>query len=229
MSGLCGWFQGKNTDLAAAQSISAMASVLTRFDNSTVTSASASGNAVAIAVPRIGDGDICQNGEQLVAVWGRARFADAEFSAMAQRDGMARALAEGYARKGSDILATLSGSFAVAILNGPRGETILAIDRMGTRSMGYRIVGDKLVFSSTLDAIRTLPGMDLGIDHQAIYDFVYFHMVPAPNTIYSGVQRLLPGEYVSFEQRQPKKWPLLGDAFRRKRPAKRRRSEGSSS
>jgi len=36
------------------------------------------------------------------------------------------------------------------------------------------------------------------IDQQAIYDYVHFHMVPAPRTIHAGRQRLLPGSFLRW-------------------------------
>jgi asparagine synthase (glutamine-hydrolysing) len=198
MSGLCGWFNGKRTGAVDPQFIATMAATLARFDSSSVRSVSACCGAVAIAVLPSNDADLFDNDGQLVAVWGRARFADVALAELAQRHGIARALAEGYARKGTDIFAALSGNFALAILNGHTGEAVLARDRMGTRSLAYRVIGETLVFGSTLDAIGVLPGIDSVVDRQSIYEYLYFHMVPAPDAIYSEVQRFLPGEYLSF-------------------------------
>jgi asparagine synthase (glutamine-hydrolysing) len=33
-----------------------------------------------------------------------------------------------------------------------------------------------------------------------VYNYVYFHMVPAPGTVYQGQQRLLPGTYLRYRQ-----------------------------
>ena len=37
------------------------------------------------------------------------------------------------------------------------------------------------------------------IDPQAIFDYVYFHVIPSPRTIFRGVYRLPPAHYASFE------------------------------
>jgi asparagine synthase (glutamine-hydrolysing) len=175
--------------------IAAMAAPLNRFDGSKVQSASVGFGAVAAA----GHGaDVFQDGEWLAAVWGRPRFADPELIALATRHGAARALAQGYGRKGSGVLDDLAGAFAVAILDGRRGEAMLAIDRMGTYPLCYGVVATKLVFGSTLEAISAFPGSPAGIDRQAVYDYVYFHMVPAPRTIHAGRRRLLPGSLLTW-------------------------------
>ena len=197
MSGLCGWYNGRNAAAGGREAIAAMAAAITRFGGSTMRSACADFGAVAAAAAG-GDIDVFQDDGRLVAVWGRAHFADAELAKLARRDGIAQALALGYSRKRKDVIAALAGSFALAILDNRNGEAVLAIDRMGTHRLCCNVTGGKLVFGSTLDAISAFPGTSLEADSQAIYDYVHFHMVPAPATIQTGVRRLLPGEYLSF-------------------------------
>ena len=193
MSGLCGWFCRERVGPASPEVIAAMAEPLNRFDGCTVRSASAGFGAVAAAGANL---DIFQDDRQLVAVWDRAHFADADLAALAQVRGAARALAEGYAHNGTDVLAALSGAFALAILDGRGGEAVLAIDRMGTRPLCYCVASGTLVFGSTLDAISAFPAITTAINRQAIFDYVYFHMVPGPQTIHTGRHRLLPGTFL---------------------------------
>jgi asparagine synthase (glutamine-hydrolysing) len=204
MTGLCGWFHHGHTGPAGPDAIAAMAAPLNRFDGSTVLSASANFGAVA-ATGRAAN--VFQDEERLVAVWGNARFASADLAALAQRHGIAHALARGYALKGADVLSGLSGAFAFAVLDGRAGEAVLAIDRMGAHPLCYGVVAGTLVFGSTLDAISAFPGSAAEIDRQAIYDYVYFHMIPGPNTIHTGRQRLLPGSYLTWRHGKPEASP----------------------
>jgi len=193
MSGLCGWFDPKRSGPADPQVIATMGATLSRFDGSTGRNASAGFGAVAAAGT---DLDIFQHDHQLVTVWGRARFADADLATLARHQGVARALAQGYAHKGTDVLAALTGAFSLAILDGRSGEAVLAIDRMGTRPLCYCTAAGTLVFGSTLDAISAFAANTPEINRQAIYDYVYFHMVPGPQTIYADRHRLLPGTFL---------------------------------
>jgi asparagine synthase (glutamine-hydrolysing) len=170
-----------------------MAEPLSRFDGSTVRSASTVAGAAAAAGS---SASVFQDEERLVAVWGHASFAAADLAALAQRSGVAHALAQGYSREGTGVLTGISGAYAIAILDGRGGEAVLAIDRMGIRPLCYCVVADQLVFGSTLDAISAFPGSAAEIDRQAIYDYVYFHMVPGPRTIHAGRHRLLPGTFL---------------------------------
>ena len=199
MSGLCGWFCPQRNDPGDAAAISAMAAALSRFDGGAVRSACAGFGAVA-AASVVGDVDVFQDGEQLVAIWGHARFTNDELAELAQRNGIAHALAQGYGRQQAKVFSALSGTFSLAILNGRSDEAVLAIDRMGTHPLCYGVAGGRLAFGSTLDAISALPGSRPELDRQAIYDYVYFHMVPGPGTIHAGVRRLLPGQYLTYRR-----------------------------
>jgi asparagine synthase (glutamine-hydrolysing) len=193
MSGICGWFGSAGTE--DPQMIAAMAATLNRFDASAARTARAAFGAVAGSGSGV---DVVQDGAQLVAVQGAARFTDMELAGLARQHGIARALAHGYANRGTDVLLSMAGAFALAILDGRSGESVLAIDRMGIRPLCYTVAGDKLVFGSTLDAISSFPTVHAGINRQAIYDYVYFHMVPGPQTIHAGRRRLLPGTFLRY-------------------------------
>jgi asparagine synthase (glutamine-hydrolysing) len=193
MSGLCGWLNFERPGSIDPGVIASMAAPLSRFDGSTVYSGVAGFGAVAATGAGL---EIFQDDHRLVAVWGRVRFADGDLAAQARRHGPARALADGYARKGTDVLQALSGAFALAIADGRSCEALLAIDRMGTHPLCYGMAADALVFGSTLDAIRAFPAITPEVNRQAIYDYIYFHMVPGPDTIQAGCHRLLPGSFL---------------------------------
>ena len=89
----------------------------------------------------------------------------------------------------------VNGDFAVGLRdNGNR--TLLAVDRFAIRTLCYRIDNGQLRFAERADALA-----DSGaeIDPQAIFDYLYFHVIPSPRTIYKGIYRLPPGHYALFE------------------------------
>jgi len=175
-----------------------MAATLARFDQSPVRNKSARWGAVATAA-RNANADLFQEGERLAAVCGRGRFSDPRLADVARRHGLAYALAEGYLQKGPEILELLAGTFALAILDRTAGRAFLAIDRLGSSSLCYSVEDGKLVFGSTLDAIGEFPGASKELSRQAIHDYVYFHMVPGPLTVYANRRRLLPGTFVIWD------------------------------
>jgi asparagine synthase (glutamine-hydrolysing) len=96
------------------------------------------------------------------------------------------------------VLRALGGSFALSIVNRD-GSALLATDRMGSRPIYYTVQGGRLAFGSALDALGAIPGITLQTSSQAIFDYLYFHMVPGPDTIYRDCVRLLPGTFLTWE------------------------------
>lgn len=133
----------------------------------------------------------------MAALWGRVAFADKRLTALAQAHGPARALTEAYRAKKSGFLRELRGSFALAVLT-RGGSGVLAVDRAGTYPLYYTDRSGELSFATTLDAFAAMPGLTLTPSVQAIYEYLYFHAVPGPLTIYEGCKRLLPGTFLEW-------------------------------
>ncbi len=96
---------------------------------------------------------------------------------------------------GPDQVATVTGNFAVG-MHEAGGRSWIAVDRFGIESICWRVVDGKLRFAERADE---LAGGDAEIDPQAIYDYLYFHVIPSPRTIFKGVHRLPPGHVAVFE------------------------------
>lgn len=126
---------------------------------------------------------------------GQPRFDDGALAALATREGHEAAWHAAFSQDGARCARRVSGDFAVG-LRWADGRVFLAVDRFAVRSMCYRQVGDQLLFAERADALAD--GAD-GIDRQAIFDYLFFHSIPSPRTIYSEVRRLPAGHYALFE------------------------------
>ncbi len=186
MSGLCGWYApgAGNAADAGLQQLARMTAPLTRFDLCSVQSATGAHSAAAVAA-RSDSANFYQQDGLLIAIWGRPGVS-------------AGALAPLWRSGGVKACAELSGPFAVCILDERNGEAMLAIDRSGTHALCYQVTALGLIFASSVDALARHPAARRELDPQAIYNYLYFHVVPAPHTIYQGQQRLLPGEYLHY-------------------------------
>jgi asparagine synthase (glutamine-hydrolysing) len=98
-----------------------------------------------------------------------------------------------YEEHGSGCVSHLRGMFAFAVWDASKRRLLLARDRVGIKPLFYRNEPGRIVFASELRALRTLCEQPLELDPQAIYDFFAFRYVPAPGTVYRGVEKLLPG------------------------------------
>ena len=134
---------------------------------------------------------------------GRPRFADARLAQVAaERGGLAAwraalAAAGPSADAAAAVAAAVGGDFAVGLADAA-GRGVLAVDRFAVRTLCWRIVAGRLHFAERADELAALaPRAE--IDPQAIYDYLYFHVIPSPRTIFKGVQRLPPAHVAVFE------------------------------
>jgi len=199
MSGVCGWIGYGASAADNGALIGTMAAPLARFDQAPVQTLHGRRAAAAVA-GRPASAHVYQRDGLMVAIWGDVGFHDSALQAQAGAEGLGKALADAWQRDPEAVCAKLSGAFSLCIVDEANGEALLAIDRMGTLPMSYQVVGEALLFASSADALVRHPLASHAIDPQAIYNFVYFHMVPAPRSVYQGHERLLPGEYLRYSK-----------------------------
>ncbi len=144
--------------------------------------------------------DVHRSEGTLAAIEGHPVWKDAELARMATESGNGHALAEGYRKLGKKVLEKIGGEFALAILEPARDYALLAIDRVGIRPMAYTTREDLLVFGSQTFSLLAHPSVPTEIDPQGIFNYLYFHMVPSPGTVFKGVHKLQPGEMIEFHQ-----------------------------
>lgn len=103
------------------------------------------------------------------------------------------AIVDRFRDAGPDIPIDVVGNFSVAVVDAGRKRVLLAIDRLGIESMYYRPFTDgSIAFSTDLDVLKRYTRAELSLSRQAIYDYAYLHVVPAPLTIYAGIFKLPP-------------------------------------
>ncbi len=121
--------------------------------------------------------------------------------ALVARHGATAALGIAFRERGPRLLDDLHGSFALALVDARDRAVLLAVDRVGIETLCFG-VDDRHVHyandaSDVAAALRGERAMDLGLlgglDPQALFDYLYFHCIPGPSTVYAGVRRLLPG------------------------------------
>ena len=189
MSGICGWIGADRDDAAAV--IAAMRARVTWQSDAPECSAVGQGYGLAAVGSPETTGVFLFDGVH-VAFHGHARLRNGSLRFAAPAD-VCRQLASAFRHRGVEALSSLEGDFAVAILDPVRRELTLAIDRIGTRNLVYRQETDALVFAANLDALAAHPSVSQRIDPQSIYNYVYFHMIPGPETVFAGSRRLPAG------------------------------------
>jgi asparagine synthase (glutamine-hydrolysing) len=111
----------------------------------------------------------------------------------------AHAVLAAYRLAGADFTSLLHGSFAVVLLDTARHTALLAVDRMGIERLAYAHDGERMTFATSAELVaremRAAP-----IDRQALLSYLFFHMIPSPATIFSGVAKVPPACTVTFER-----------------------------
>jgi asparagine synthase (glutamine-hydrolysing) len=125
-----------------------------------------------------------------------------------------------YEEEGGEFVRKLRGMFALAIYDTRTRTLLLARDRFGIKPLFYAPVTERLMFASEIRALLALPGIDDRPDRQAIYDFAALFYIPAPETFYTGIRALQPGEMlearlhadgVSWQTRTYHRWTIAPD------------------
>ncbi len=114
---------------------------------------------------------------------------------------IAHELAEGFKKDGADIVKSIEGDFSLAIYNPSDCTGVIAIDRMGVGDLYYAQIGQNLYFGDLKHITRNF-ARGPEINQQALFAYFYFHMIPAPLSIYEGVNKLLPGQYLLWDGKQ---------------------------
>jgi asparagine synthase (glutamine-hydrolysing) len=98
----------------------------------------------------------------------------------------------------SAALQRVSGMFAFALWDERDRTLTLARDRFGEKPLFYGWSGRDLVFGSELKALAAHPAWSPSLDRASLTSFMRYAYVPAPSTIWSGIQKLPSASLVTF-------------------------------
>jgi len=102
----------------------------------------------------------------------------------------------GYAARGPAILESLEGMFAFAIYDSSGHELFIARDRLGKKPLYYFNDGQRLIFSSEVQALIKSGMIRARINAQAYWDYLTFRYIPGEETSIEGVRKLPAGHYM---------------------------------
>ena len=105
-----------------------------------------------------------------------------------------------YRRHGVGCLKFLRGMFAFAIWDEQRQQLFLARDRVGKKPLNYAVTKTGLAFCSELHPLSRHPGVDNGMDLEALELYLQCQFIPAPWTIYRGIRKLPPAHYAVYDR-----------------------------
>jgi len=92
----------------------------------------------------------------------------------------------------------LRGMFGLAIWSQRSRCLVLARDRLGIKPLYFCRKGSAIAFGSELKALFELPEIDRQIDLDGLNTYLSLNYVPAPYTLVSGIEKLLPGHWLEW-------------------------------
>src|SRR3990172_4397144 len=101
-----------------------------------------------------------------------------------------------YEAYGPGCVSRLRGMFAFAILDERARRLFLARDRAGIKPLVYAWDGRRLLFASEIKGILEDHGVPRELDREALGDYLTYHYVPAPRTIFKAIRKLPPASTV---------------------------------
>jgi asparagine synthase (glutamine-hydrolysing) len=106
---------------------------------------------------------------------------------------------------GRDCVKYLRGMFAFAIWDRRKRELFIARDRLGIKPLYYWYDGNILLFGSEIKAILVHPGVNPEFNRSTLAEYLAFGYIPEPETMYTGINKLLPGHTLAIgETGEPK-------------------------
>lgn len=132
-------------------------------------------------------------------------------------------LIAGYHFWGTDFVKKLRGMFAFCIVDFRKRKIFLARDRFGIKPLIYRNTKKYFAFCSEIGPLRLINDVAPKGKIESIEHFLRFSYIPAPDTIFHGIYKLLPGHCISLDfdgkMSQPEKF--YQNEFRKKEEEKK--------
>jgi asparagine synthase (glutamine-hydrolysing) len=101
-----------------------------------------------------------------------------------------------------DFAQHLSGAFAIAIWDNTKQRLVLAIDRIGIKSLYWSQERDRFCFGSRLSSVLAGRHSVPDLNPAATINYLLFSMVPAPITPYLGIAKMTPGHFLICERNE---------------------------
>ena len=132
------------------------------------------------------EGDVC------CAVSGNIDWLQYEYADLELKHDPAFAVLSAYRAHGVGLLSIIGGRFSLFLWDKGTRNGLIACDRFGQMPV-YWSNGpqNQLVFGPTATSVNQIHGRPASLSDQAIFNYLYFHMVPGPSTVFAGVNKLL--------------------------------------
>ncbi|HSK64154.1 MAG TPA: asparagine synthase (glutamine-hydrolyzing) [Pyrinomonadaceae bacterium] len=109
-----------------------------------------------------------------------------------------------YEEYGDRMVNELNGMFAFALWDGKRRRLLIARDRFGEKPLYWGVFDKTLLFASEPKVLLAHPAVKPSLNLQALRQYLSFDYVPAPLTIYCGINKLPAAHKLTLENGEVK-------------------------
>jgi asparagine synthase (glutamine-hydrolysing) len=105
-----------------------------------------------------------------------------------------------YEEEGLGLFERLRGMFAIALWDAARSRLILARDRLGKKPLYVCRESNRILFASEIKSILEVSQLPRTVSMEALREYLTLGYVPAPWTMFEGIEKLLPGHFMVCEK-----------------------------
>jgi len=104
-----------------------------------------------------------------------------------------------YEEHGDAMVQHLNGMFAFALWDSRRRRLLIARDRFGEKPLYWGVFDNSLLFASEPKVLLAHPAVKSSLNLQALRQYLSFDYVPAPLSIYEGINKLPAAQILTLE------------------------------
>jgi len=101
---------------------------------------------------------------------------------------------------GIECVQKFRGMFAIALWDAKQRQLWLIRDRIGVKPLYYSIHHGRITFASEIKALLEDEEQKRSVNEEALYYYLTFHATPAPQTLFSGIQKVGPAGWLRIRE-----------------------------
>jgi len=105
-----------------------------------------------------------------------------------------------YEEEELELFKQLRGMFAIAIWDTHRSRLVLARDRVGKKPLYVCREPHRILFASEIKSLLEVCNTPRRLNLRALREYLALGYVPAPYTLFEGIEKLLPGHYMVVQK-----------------------------
>src|SRR5215469_14778700 len=104
-----------------------------------------------------------------------------------------------YLELGEAFVKRLVGAFAIAVWDPRNRRLTLARDRAGERPLFYAKSQNEIIFATEIAALVSHGRFQVTLDQEPLRKYLQFGIFPSPDTPFSEIRKVAPGELIQFD------------------------------